>query len=273
MECVICGKTGEEVELYEGVYESRIAKICKACANFEGVPLIKKPTDEQFNSAGKPQSVRERMERLSGLAKPAISHEQSVAFRNLEKLKFPEKKQEHSDLSDNYYWILRMERRRRKLTVNQLAEKASIPVSVIEQIEKGSLPKDYETYLRKLETVLEIRLFKRTFISENIPQDPEHRKLHEAKIIDQVRRKMAGEDVVVDLTDEEEKPHEEFIQEKREKIQQILHEQPSKTFPRREQLRDVKLRDLIDMKREKEKQENAKKTSEMVGNDVEIEEF
>ena len=42
MHCLICNKPEQEAELHDGIYESRIGKICIQCAEDENIPLLRK---------------------------------------------------------------------------------------------------------------------------------------------------------------------------------------------------------------------------------------
>jgi len=98
MQCIICKKSEDETDLYEGIYEGKISKICRMCAERENVPLIKKPTQEQLIEADRKYSVNERMKKLAGLEESSnligmpLSKDQSIANKNLAKLRFPVKK-------------------------------------------------------------------------------------------------------------------------------------------------------------------------------------
>jgi len=61
MRCTICKKTSEEIKLYSGIKESEMIMICEDCAESEGVPIIKKPSELQLDKADERYSVRERM--------------------------------------------------------------------------------------------------------------------------------------------------------------------------------------------------------------------
>ncbi len=92
MKCVICGKSDEETYLQEGIHDGKIVVVCNGCAEFENIPLIKKPSEEQLQRADEKFSVRERMERLSGLRKDVLTQEQLLANQNLKRMKLPQQK-------------------------------------------------------------------------------------------------------------------------------------------------------------------------------------
>jgi ribosome-binding protein aMBF1 (putative translation factor) len=136
--CVLCGITERETTLYEGIYDREMIFVCQNCAREERIPVIKKPSIEQLKDANKFYSVRERMEKMSGMRRirTNIGEDQQIVLRNLIKLRMPEPKQKHEDVEDNYYWEINMARRRRKMTTNQLAKETGISLEIIEKSRK-----------------------------------------------------------------------------------------------------------------------------------------
>jgi len=244
MECKICNKGLEEVELFEGIFEEKIETVCRNCAQRENIPLIKKPIFEEEKIEH--LSVRERMEKLSNHKKP-IPREQFIAHKNLTKLRFPLKREDHPDLIENYDWILKTARRRKKLSQTQLAEELIIPLQVIIDLESGKIAKDFANYLEKLESFLEIKIRKRRFtnsISERKPINPEE----EIEILERTKEKINKEKECSESEDEI-------------------------NFKDKEALKKWTLKDLIRLKRKKDQDEFQKaETSEIVGDDLEIEE-
>jgi len=278
VECIICKRTEQEIELHKGIYEDEITDICEKCAGLEAVPLIKKPTQEQLQKADRKYSVRERMEEISGMSKKKpLSMSQMTASKNLKDLKFPEKKQEHESLVSNYYWVVQMARRRKKLSLSQLSERIFIPVEVLGAIEYGQLPENFSSTIKILENALDVKLFKEQPKQVNfiIPDKTPEKKEHE--LIEQTKQKMQ---------DLEKMPH-ELYQEKQEgkpgpsKGSPTGEEQPEKSseikkdvikniasgkfdFSKRKNLDHVTINDLIDMKKQKQKKE-------MLGDDLDLE--
>ena len=116
-----CGINEEDTSLYEGIYDREMIFVCQNCAREERIPIIRKPSIEQLKDINKFDSVRERMERMSGMKRirTNIGEDQQIVLRNLTKLRIPEPKQKHEDVEDNYYWELNMaEDGRRLLQIN-----------------------------------------------------------------------------------------------------------------------------------------------------------
>ena len=136
MRCSVCKRTSDEVRLLEGILKAEMVRVCTECAKTEGIPLVHKPSEEQLEKANERYSVRERMERLSGMRDTTeISNDQIVTQGNLAKLRAPPKKQYNDEVLDNYYWTLNIARRRKKLSINQLSRLIGIEVNILSKRE------------------------------------------------------------------------------------------------------------------------------------------
>tara|TARA_Y100000310_G_C20704257_1_gene833400 strand:- start:2164 stop:2937 length:774 start_codon:yes stop_codon:yes gene_type:complete len=253
MKCSVCKKGSEDTEIFEGILEDKVIYVCVNCADDDQIPIIKKPSDNQLNIAEKNYSVRERMEEISGMKKTTeISDDQLLIQKNLTKLKIPEKKQYHEDILDDYYWTLNLARRRKKLSIEQLAEKMETSIETIQGIEKGKFPKNFEALFLRLETFLGIKLLKNHKSEINFTKS----RNIEKEILDSVKEKM--ENLGDELDENEDK----------DSIEEI-------NFSKRKELQDVTLNDLINMKKSHEKKRYNEKTKAqyetMVGGDVDLE--
>lgn len=259
MECAFCNKIADEVDLFEGVYNGKIVKICSPCAELEEIPLIRKPTQNQLIAADHRFSVRERMEQLSDPRKvKAISKEQEVANKNLAKLKIPPKPQKSNELLPNYNWKIQIARRRKKFSLNQLSKQTGLSLELLEQVEKGQLPENFKSIMAILQEVLDIKLFKDQpqKIIFNIPEKSPEKK--EQEILEQTEQKIHET--------------EESAKQKKKVIKQISSGEFD--FSKREKLKDVTLKDLIEMKRQRDQKQAFEKEKEqhkeMFGDDVEL---
>jgi ribosome-binding protein aMBF1 (putative translation factor) len=243
MECKICGKMGEETELFDGIFEEKIEPVCSSCAHVENIPLIKKPVFEEENNSH--LTVRERMEKMANPKKP-VPREHFTAHKNLAKLKFPSKREDHPDLVENYDWILKTARRRKKISQTQLAEELIIPLQVITDLESAKIAKDFIDYAERLENFLGVRIRKKVPEKFNFQRKPEN--LEEEKIV--------LESVKRNIESKKGKSYEEEID-----------------FSDKEKLKKWTLKDLINLKRKKEQDELLKADkSELVGDELEFEE-
>jgi len=258
MKCTICKKTDEETVLYPGIQATKMVNICEECAEDQKIPIIKKPSQSQLSQADKTYSVRERLDRMSGRHESTeISGEQMITQRNLSKLKMPKPKQYHQDLLDNYYWTLNMRRRRIKMTTSQLAKKVGTTPKIIQDIEKGVLPKDFKEIFLKLEALLGINLLK-----DHKPEVSFTRKNpdKEKEILQAVAERMKNPEKELEELEE--------IKEVQEKI-----EKEEIKLSKRRDIKDVTLNDLVDRKRAREKYKMQLKQNEMIGDDLDIEEL
>ncbi len=240
MECKICGKTGEETELLRGIFEDKIEPVCIQCSKVEGIPIVRKPNLEILDEKKEHLSVRERMERMANPQKP-VPREQFIAHKNLAKLNFPNKREDHPDLIENYDWVLKTARRRKKLSQTHVAEQLIIPLQVIMDLESGKIAKNFEDYADRLENFLGVRIRKRVpepFHFQRKPQNEEEKMM----VLESVRENMQGKN-------EREKTDEEI------------------DFKDKEKLKKWTLRDLINLKRKKDKEKE-----EFMGDELQIEE-
>ncbi len=258
MRCTICKKESDEVKLFKGIQADGMVMVCAACAEEEGIPIIKKPSESQLSKADERYTVRERMERMSGTHDATeISEDQTVTQGNLAKLRIPAPKQQHEDVLDNYYWTLNIARRRKKLSVSQLAEKMQVEPKIIQGIEKGRLPENFQDLFIKIEAYLGIKLLKEHKRQISFIKTVDEQK----EILENVRRK------IEDPESTEEFPEEDLgFKEKLEK--------GKIDFSRREDLSNVTLNDLVDMKKKKEIGSAIKKVQDeedaMLGDDLDL---
>ena len=271
MKCTICKKTADETQLYTGILESDMVMICEECAESEGVPIIKKPSEVQLSKADERYSVRERMERMSGMhdAKQA-KNASFVAQGDVTKLRVPPKKEYHEDVLDNYYWTLNIARRRTKLSINQLAESVKIDADILQSIEKGKIPENFEEIFLKLEVFLGIKLLKNHKKKLNFVRTRDE----EQRILNDVKRKINP--VELQNTDTNTAtPHDsKHIKqgEKKEQLKKISKGEID--FSRKEDLVGITLNDLVEMKKKRESVSVRKKAKAnedaMFGDDLEL---
>ncbi len=253
MRCTICKKESNEIKLFEGILNAGMVNICSLCSEEEGIPIIRKPSKEQLEKGNERYSVRERMERMSGMKDVSeISGEQTIVQKNLSRLKMPEKKEMNEDVLDDYYWTINMARRRKKWSVNQLSEKIKIDSKIIEDIEKGKIPENFEEIFIKFEAFFGIKLLKN-----------HKNKIHFKRTIDEEKEILASV-----------KEKMNFPQKEESKIKERITVE-GVDFSSKDSLEDLTLRDLVDMKKKKEKKEKQRKiriqTDSMVGDDIDLE--
>ena len=270
--CTVCKKTSDEVELFKGIKVNGMVMVCSTCADREGIPIIRKPSESQLSKADERYSVRERMERMSGMHDTTeISEDQIVTQGNLAKLRMPAPKQHHEEILDNYYWTLNIARRRKKLTLTQLAEKMQVSPQIIQGIEKGKIPENFQELFVKLEAFLGIKLLKNHKTRINFTRTIDE----EREILKSVRKKMGSIEIDEDISINPEinldsiKEYEEDNQAFKEKLSK-----GEVDFSKRENLSDVTLDDLVSIKKRREKNAAIKKIKAeedtLLGDDLDL---
>lgn len=269
--CTICKKNSNEIQLCSGILGVDMVMICEECARAEEVPIIKKPSELQLSKADKRYSVRERMERISGMNnEEKINNNQIVTQGNLAKLRMPQKKQYHEDVLDNYYWTLNIARRRAKLSIKQLSELIKIDANILQSIEKGSIPENFREICLKLEAFLGIKLLKnhKKKLSFIRTQDEER------EILNNVKEKLNPkshdiEDATSQINDSEQTKQ----YKKKNRLEKLSNGEID--FSRREDLSDITLDDLVSIKKERESKLARRKTKAsedaMLGDDLDLE--
>ena len=165
--CVRCGIDGNDVRLFDAIYDGQMENICERCSIIENVPIIKKPTSVQLKESEKAPGVYDRMKKISGVLESKSDEsffidDKLKELDTMPELELPE--QEKLNLIDHFHWHIMKHRRKKGLTQEQLAKSLGEGDISIQMIEKGKLPENAETLLKKLEQFLQIKL---TRISDN----------------------------------------------------------------------------------------------------------
>jgi len=158
--CDICEISGNDVRLFDAIYQGKMASLCERCSIIENIPLIKKPNAEQLKES-ETLRVSDKMKYLSGLEtnKKEETFFQEDKLKELDKnpeLELPEK---HSlNLIEHFHWEVMKNRRRKGLSQQQLAETIGESETSIQFIEKAELPENAEVLIKKLEQFFQIKL-------------------------------------------------------------------------------------------------------------------
>ncbi|NCN51598.1 hypothetical protein GW931_01150 [archaeon] len=169
-ECYLCGVTKDKAVLYEGIYKSRgIIHVCRKCYFKEKIPLVDKK-DIKIERKNSHESVRERLSRMAHVDVPR--HEEKKMTFNQEdvhlkdiieknfKRELDSSTRAPEDLIDNFNWVIMRKRRSLKISKEKVAEDLFEPLIAIESLEKGILPRDYKSIIKKIENYLRINLRK-----------------------------------------------------------------------------------------------------------------
>lgn len=177
--CVRCGKSEDEIRLFDGISISESIKICERCSLISNIPIIKRPSASQLKESEKPFGVRQRLMQLAHIS-PVEKKEKTV----LDSLKEIESKPEVEKpddlvfkLVDNFHWKIQTERRRKGLTAGQLAQTIGQSENAILLLEKGIVPGNSMDLIHCLEQILKVKLIKRDLIEQ----------IEEKKLLEQKR--------------------------------------------------------------------------------------
>lgn len=254
MRCAICKKEENEIELFEGIKGAGMIRICEPCSKNEGIPTIRKPSSRQLEKADERYSVRERMEEMSGMRKKSeVSDEQIALQGKLARLRAPPKKEHNDNVVDDYAWSVTIARRRRKMSIGQLAKETDLDYNIIQGVEKGRIPQDYTMVFSVLEKYLKIKLLKVHPGSVNFTRNIDEEK----EILKRVQERMSGTEI--------------------QDSQISLDEESDKDLEIPEDLEDISIDSLVERKKAKERtrmhyhpKKERIETDAMLGSDIEL---
>jgi len=164
-ECFFCGKEGA---VFDAVVEKGIVKVCRRCSFEEHVPIIQRPTTYQLREAERrrpsfrEQANKEREEIEKEKIRRKKVDEQNVTLKDLinKKYKSSVRTEEKPKLSliDNFHWVVMRARKKKHLTVAQLAAEIHEAEVAVKMIEHGQLPEDDYRLINKLENFLGVKI-------------------------------------------------------------------------------------------------------------------
>ncbi len=172
--CFRCLKSDRIVKLLDAVYGNEIVNVCEQCALVEDVPIIRKPSSFQLKESNKPYTVLERLSKMAGLTrneKVRESHRETITLDKLRKPKdyaeilrqkeeLAKKRNRPIGLIDNYNWHMQRARRARKMALSQLSEAVGEPEIALMMVERGILPDNADSVIKKIEQYFKINLRK-----------------------------------------------------------------------------------------------------------------
>lgn len=177
-ECFRCGVSDEKERLFDAISGKGVVKICRHCADDEGLPLVQ---PVELNKPEKTKSVYERLSEMAKLdpekhrsmllekarqesmrrSKDDRGRKQETTLRGVIDTNFQKSKpQPRTDLVVNFHWIIMRARRAKKLTQKQLAENIGEPESLIVSAENGIILNSSDSLVRKLENYFGIKIRK-----------------------------------------------------------------------------------------------------------------
>ncbi|MBU0957489.1 MAG: hypothetical protein KKF56_01625 [Nanoarchaeota archaeon] len=158
--CFKCGKSENDVKILDAVSNNEMVSICDECAEFEEIPIIRKPSTYQLKEINNPRNVKERLLRMAGLDKkePTIDDlrtdfkvsEEDVVMKSMP-----------LNLIENFHWHIQNARKKSKLDIIQMSKILGENEFILRELEKGNLPDDAFMLLKKIEQYFQIKLMKR----------------------------------------------------------------------------------------------------------------
>lgn len=166
-ECFRCGISEDKATLYKAVHETGIVNICQKCYFKYRLPIIDKKEvnwEEVYKRAPYVKKEEVELKKDFPLAKEKRTNPEDEKLKEIVKSNFNknhiDKDKKPEDLIDNFNWVIMRKRRMMKMTQKELGEKVVESEIILNALEKGVLPSDYISLIRKIESVLGIRLFK-----------------------------------------------------------------------------------------------------------------
>jgi len=162
--CFKCGVDESRAILFDAISPKGIVKICRKCSVIEGLPIIRKNTeeDEEKKKVAENFARNQTMER-GRLGRP-LPRSDDLALRNLVDSNFKKNLKEDLELKktmvDNFHWALLRARRGKKMTQEQLAVALREPIIAIQTLERGFVPEKSRELIIKLENYFFIKLRK-----------------------------------------------------------------------------------------------------------------
>lgn len=178
--CSRCGRTEQEVRLFDGIYVNDMTRICEKCSLIAGIPIIKRPSTGQLKSSEKPYGVRERLMRMNHL--DSQNKSEKSPYEELKELENQPELERPEDLVfklvDNFHWIIQTERRRKGLTTKQLADVLHESENAIKLLEKKIVPSKAMDLIRALEQFFKISLIRRDILDKIEEQKKQEDKVN-----------------------------------------------------------------------------------------------
>ena len=195
-----CFRCGSSEGLKEAISEKEIVMICERCQDKENLPLIRKVNLDSLNNEKTP-SVQERLSRMAGVPfNPRAQSEKMLEERKrkedgleamkkqneelrkvadkkfkqqMEKSKPETSSAEDSSMVRNFHWIIMRARRARHMTQRQLADMIREPEAAIAAAENGTLPREREALVNKIQKALNIQITKIPYATyTKLPEKP-----------------------------------------------------------------------------------------------------
>ena len=162
--CFKCGVDESRAILFDAISPKGIVKICRKCSIVEGLPIIRKNTEEDEEKKKVAENFARNQTMDSRRYGRPLPRSDDLALRNLVDSNFKKNLKEDLELKktmvDNFHWALLRARRGKKMTQEQLAVALREPLIALQTLERGIVPEKSRELIIKLENYLFIRLRK-----------------------------------------------------------------------------------------------------------------
>jgi ribosome-binding protein aMBF1 (putative translation factor) len=167
-ECFKCGISEQNAKLHNAISDKGIVKVCQRCSGDGDFPvLVRKEASLERADKTAPVGglIKERekaFEAMKASRKGSTMGRQDFTLRDLVEKNYKEnvstEKKSWPGAIRNFNWIIMRARRNKGLGQRALAESIGEPEIAVRMAERGTLPKEYVPFLRKLERVLDVNL-------------------------------------------------------------------------------------------------------------------
>lgn len=158
--CAICGVSESQAKLKTAINGRELILACSKCIEMEELIAVNKPTEEQLNYANKRYTVRETLARAMGSRKEAKEEARPVSPLTpaLYCISSYRKTEFPIKLVENFHWKIMMARKAKKMSQDLLARTIGEQLITVKTIESGCITRDSERVIRKIEDALKINL-------------------------------------------------------------------------------------------------------------------
>lgn len=224
--CAFCYRSEKEVMLSDAIYNNEIVKICQECALLEEIPIIRKPTSYQLKAAEKSSTVYERLSKMTGVSRDKSERQETSKTSEKQRIQEIARGQAVNAIKDEQLSIKKRQ---------ELAKKANQPLDLIDNFHW------HIQMARRNKKISTSQLASAIGETEDIIKMIESGKLpgDGKKIIRKIEQYLN-----IRLTKEEFEAEQNRIKSSR---------QPSRILNfNSEKLKNLKISDLIEMKKQKE---------------------
>ncbi|MCA9485924.1 MAG: hypothetical protein KC506_03710 [Nanoarchaeota archaeon] len=149
----------QEENYVEAIEEGKIVRVSRAHALKEGLIILKNP-ELKIHKPGDTPSYYNKQEKPFNIKSQSTKDYRKTFTAIMDRKIGWQEQQVLNELSENFHWQIRMERRRKNYTRKQLATHIGVPDEHLQIIESGRLPENDFILINKIQSALGINLRK-----------------------------------------------------------------------------------------------------------------